>query len=127
MKNQIEYGLRWALAHLDYVQVMLLVGIAAAMFLLWRIQRAPSNTFDVADLIMWEGKASLTKFAQLGAFMTSTWGFVYLTAHNQLTETYFTGYMLAWTGAGALNQWLGSRTQMPTPPGSGNAEPTAKE
>lgn len=129
MKPSIEAALRWALDHLDYVQLMLIAGIGVALFLLWKIQKDGSNGFDIADLIMRDGKASLTKLAQLGAFMTSTWGFVYLTTHGQLTEWFYTAYMLAWTGAGALNQWLGSRNQLqpPAPQGANNADPNAKE
>lgn len=56
-------------------------------------------------------RPSLTKIGQIVALAVSTWGFVVLTLSGKLTETYFIGYMVAWSGSAALDKYLnrGSR------------------
>jgi hypothetical protein len=70
-----------------------------ALFLLWRWQRSHPE-FDLADLITGDnGKVSTTKFAQSGAWVVATWGFVTMVQQGRMTEWYFTAYMAACFGA----------------------------
>lgn len=126
MGAALEAFLRWALAHLDYVQVLLVLGGVFSLYVLYRLYKNTNNSLDLADLILQDGKASQAKLAQLGAFGISSWGFVYLTVHNQLTEWFYSSYMLAWAGAGAMTKWIDSRK----PQGDGerrDGDPGAKE
>lgn len=106
----IEAALKWALVHTDYVQVLLVVGCLTSLFLLYRLQKSKDTPFDIADFLLGpDGKASQMKLAQLGAFLISSWGFVYLTVHNQLTEWFYSSYLAIWSGSHLVNKWLDTR------------------
>ena len=76
------------------ISVIGLVGL----LLLWHWTRTHPS-FDLSDLITGDGgKVSATKFAQSGAWVVSTWGFVTLVQQNKLTEWYFAAYMTAFLG-----------------------------
>lgn len=69
-----------------------LIALMALLFL-WKWTRS-HPLFDLADLITGDnGKVSATKFAQTGAWVVGTWGFVTLIQQEKMTEWYFTGYM----------------------------------
>lgn len=51
-------------------------------------------------------KPSAAKLAQLTALIVSTWGFIVLTMRGQLTEMYFMGYMVAWSGSAAIEAYF---------------------
>ena len=42
---------------------------------------------------------SLGRQGQYVAMIVSTWGFMWLTIHDKMTEWFFVGYMFAWAGA----------------------------
>jgi len=70
-----------------------------ALILLWRWTRSHPE-FDLADLITGDnGKVSATKFAQTGAWVVATWGFVTLIQQGKMTEWFFAGYMGVCFGA----------------------------
>lgn len=71
-----------------------LTGIALfTLIMLWRWQRSHPE-FDLADLITGDnGKVSATKFAQTGAWVVATWGFVTMVQQGKLTEWYLAAYM----------------------------------
>lgn len=67
---------------------------------------------DLLDLITGDnGKVSLSKFAQCGAFFVSTWGFVHLTVSGALTEWYYGAYMISWAGANMLNKFMQAKSE----------------
>ncbi len=70
-------------------------------------------------------KPSAVKIAQLTALIVSTWGFVVLTLKGQLSEGYFVGYMVCWSGSAAVEAYYnkGSRDTRradDAPPDEGN-------
>lgn len=69
----------------------------------WQMQ---DDGFDLKDIICANGKLSSSKVARFGAFMVSTWCFVYLTANDKLTEWFFMGYMAAWVGNALFSAYL---------------------
>jgi hypothetical protein len=71
-----------------------LTGIAIlALVMLWRWQRSHPE-FDLSDLITGDnGKVSATKFAQTGAWVVATWGFVTLVQQGRMSEWYLAAYM----------------------------------
>ena len=92
---------------LDLLMVgLLVIGLVVFLWLLFKAQNAPDR-FDLRDLVMDNRKVSLTKTSQTGAFLVSTWAFVYLVLNNRFTEWYFTGYMAAWIGNRAILAWIG--------------------
>lgn len=92
----------------------LLLMIGFALCVLWVIQARKDN-FDLRWLITDEQtkQPSLHKFGQLVALAMSSWGFVYETLNGRMSEWYFTAYMVAWTGAEAVNKFITSRTELP--------------
>jgi hypothetical protein len=58
-------------------------------------------------------KPSAAKIAQLTALIVSTWGFIVLTLHGQLTEMYFIGFMASWSGSAVIESYFsrGSKDQ----------------
>lgn len=49
---------------------------------------------------------SLGRQGQYTALLISTWGFATLTINGNMTEFYFIGYMLAWSGAQFASVYL---------------------
>ena len=101
--------------------VLLAGGVTIAVTLL-RMHRDPQqpNLLDLITSTDRTGRARLDprKCFEAGAFLTSTWGFVFLTASGKLTEFYFIGYMGAWVGARFLRdreQRLGSQQRQKQP------------
>ena len=97
--------------HIDLIDVLLIVGGAVLLWILWILNRN-DNKFKIVDLLLGpDNKASLFKFAQLGSFLLTSWGFVHLTWNSELTEWYYTFYMFAWAGASLMNKYLTNKKQ----------------
>lgn len=64
---------------------------------------------DLKDLICKSGHLDEKKFTRLGAWIVSTWGFVYLILDDQFTEWYFTGYMAIWVGNAIVDKYLNNK------------------
>jgi hypothetical protein len=96
---------------LQVFPVILLV-MAVCFILAMVYMQLRNDLTDLRWLIMDRPhRPSLNKIGQIVALAVSTWGFVVLTLSGKLTETYFIGYMIAWSGSAALDKYLnrGSR------------------
>ncbi len=71
---------------------------ATILLAMWQRDNSP---FDLRHLLIDSKtqRVSLFKLGQLVALVVSSWGFVVLVSKDKLTETYFLGYMTAWTAA----------------------------
>ena len=98
------------------VVLMLIVGLGLAI--LWNFHRDRANQVDLKDLICHDGQLNEVKVTRFGAFVVSTWGFVYLILDGHFSEWYFGGYMAAWCGNALLNKYLTNRESAATPPRS---------
>jgi hypothetical protein len=78
-----------------------------ALLLIWH--RDSRNTVDLKDLICVDNKLDEKKFTRLGAWIVSTWGFVYLILDSKFTEWYFAGYMAIWVGNAIVDKYLNSK------------------
>jgi len=67
------------------------------------------SKIDLKDLICKEGRLDEKKFTRFGAWIVSTWGFVYLILLNKFTEWYFTGYMAIWVGNAIVDKYLNNK------------------
>jgi hypothetical protein len=91
---------------------LVLAGIVLVILaMLWNFHRDKDNQVDLKDLICHNGQVNEVKFTRFGAFIVSTWGFVYLILDGHFSEWYFAGYMAAWCGNALLNKYLSSRDQ----------------
>lgn len=87
---------------------LILAGVCAAGAALLIYWHCLNDRFDVRWLIVdtQTRKVSLFKVGQFVALIISTWAFVVLVQRNLLTEWFFAGYMLTWTGASLANKWI---------------------
>lgn len=84
------------------------------LLLLYIWHRDSHSRIDLKDLICKEGHLDEKKFTRFGAWIVSTWGFVYMILDDQFTEWYFLGYMTVWTGNAIVDKYL-SRGQAQQP------------
>lgn len=83
--------------------------LVSLLFLLSAQRR--SKTFSLLDLVTGDnGRVSMSKFGQCGAFVISSWGFVFLVESGSLSEWYYATYMVAWTGTSLLNKMIDQRS-----------------
>ena len=74
----------------------------------------PNNIFRLYDLICTDGVVDETKTTRMGAFVVSSWGFVYMTSADKMTEWYFLGYMAAWVSNALFSSYLASKDTKPS-------------
>lgn len=96
------------------MSLVLVIAVGMLLAVLWNFHRDRDNQVDLKDLICHEGRVNEAKFARFGAFIVSTWGFVYLILDERFSEWYFAGYMAAWVGNALVNKYLTGKE--PTPP-----------
>lgn len=85
----------------------LIVCFAMALLIVWH--RDSKSRVDLTDLLCRDGKLDEKKFTRLGAWIVSTWGFVYLVLDGKFTEWYFTGYMAIWVGNVIFDKYLNNK------------------
>lgn len=75
--------------------VVLLLGGA---WILWHAQRDPDSPVDLSYLLVDStiGKVTLAKFAGFGAFLASTWIFIFLPVTDHFDVGYASAYLLSW-------------------------------
>lgn len=78
-----------------------------ALLIVWH--KDSRSRIDLKDLICKDNRLDEKKFTRLGAWIVSTWGFVYLILSNKFTEWYFTGYMAIWVGNAIVDKYLTTR------------------
>lgn len=76
------------------------IGIGYSLLTMHKDKRLPNLT-DLLTSTDRKGKVRFDarKCFEAGAFLASTWAFIFLTAQGKLTETYLTVYMGAWVVA----------------------------
>lgn len=89
--------------------MLLAVVVIALLIILWVWHRQSDNSVDLKDLICKDGQLDEKKFSRFGAWIVSTWGFVYLILDDQFTEWYFTGYMAIWVSNAIIDKYLASK------------------
>lgn len=82
-----------------------------ATWLAWRASKSTKSQFNFEDILLDSktGRTSLYKVGQFIALALSSWGFVFLTLGDKLTEFYFGLYMATWASAPVANKWLEQR------------------
>lgn len=92
-------------SHISVVLLLLiLISFAALAFL----AQLKEDEFDVRDLLRDSktGKLSLNSVSQFIALVVSTWGFVYVTLNDRLSDWFFWGYMAVWTSAAVAEKFI---------------------
>lgn len=94
--------------------VALLVGLISAISAIKSWDKDPNNRFRVYDLICTNGVVDETKTTRMGAFVVSSWGFIYMTSADKMTEWYFLGYMAAWVSNALFKSYIDSKESNPS-------------
>ena len=93
----------------DIMYLILFLILIGAIILLWRITSDRTTSLSFIDLIAIDGKLNERKITRFGAWIVSTWGFVYLIIADKFTEWYFLGYMGAWVANALIGKALGNK------------------
>lgn len=88
------------------LSLLLALLILIAILTMIAMHRNPHDTFDIKDLVSKDGKLDEKKFTRFGAWVVSTWGFVYLLVSDKLSEWYFIGYMGAWVANAIFDKYV---------------------
>lgn len=89
--------------------IVLTMAVLAITVIIWMYQRDKTNDIDILDLVCQNGKIDEKKFTRFGAWLVSTWGFVYLILDQRFSEWYFAGYMTLWVGNVLVDKYLNGR------------------
>lgn len=76
-----------------------LIGALVALVIVRGLQRwqfDSASRFDIQDLLLENGQASRGAVVMMGAFVVTSWLFVYYTLSGKMTEGYFGLYVGAW-------------------------------
>jgi len=93
----------------DNTMEIILAGLLILILIaLVRVSRDPSNTMQLTDLITVRGRLDEKKFSRFGAWIVSTWGFIYIIVNNptQFPEWYFLGYMTVWVSNAIMGKYV---------------------
>lgn len=93
------------------VAIMLLGLFVVVTVIFIRLQFDRDSSFDLEDLICHNGRLDEKKFARFGAWVLSSWGFVYLMVKNpeSLPEWYFVGYMGVWVSNAIFEKYVNAK------------------
>jgi len=92
------------------MSIVLAMIVVFVLILLYVWHKDNSSKIDLTDLICKDDKIDEKKFTRFGAWVVSTWGFVYLMLDGKFTEWYFAGYMAIWVGNAIFDKYLNNRS-----------------
>jgi hypothetical protein len=101
------------------MEIILAVLLFMILVSLLRMSRDPGNSLNLKDLVTVNGRLEERKFTRFGAWIISTWGFVYIIVNSptQFPEWYFVGYMTVWVGNAIMGKYVGTMSpQVPQQP-----------
>jgi len=90
----------------DLMWVILGLIVLSGILYLYNLNNDNRSDIYLTDLITVNGKLSERKLTRFGAWIVSTWGFVYLISHDKLSEWYFIGYMGAWVANALIGKMV---------------------
>jgi hypothetical protein len=102
----------------DNTMELILAGLIILILIsLIRISRDSSNSMHLTDLITVRGRIDEKKFSRFGAWIDSTWGFIYIIVNNptQFPEWYFLGYMTVWVSNAIMGKYVSTMNQEDPP------------
>ena len=90
------------------MQLLLAILVLGTLYILIQLSRNPSDKLNLADLVTVNGLLDEKKFTRFGAWVVSTWAFVYLIVNKpeQFPEWYFVGYMGVWVSNAIFDKYM---------------------
>lgn len=95
------------------MSALLIIIFLMGCIMLWLYTRNQHTRIDFKDLFCTDDQIDTKKFFTLGAWIVSTWGFVYLLIEERFSEWYFAGYMAAWVGNALADKYLDKSKKEP--------------
>jgi hypothetical protein len=89
--------------------LLLFTLILVVMISLTVVHLDKTDNINLEDLISTNNKLDGEKFARFGAWIVSTWGFIYLVVMGQLTEWYFVGYIGVWVTNAIFDKYMNEK------------------
>jgi hypothetical protein len=88
--------------------LILIIGVVAALL---KLHFDQSDRIDLEELVLTNDKIDEQKFMRFGAWIISTWGFVYLVVNNNLSEWYFVGYIGVWVSNAIFDKYISNKNR----------------
>jgi len=90
------------------MQLLLAILVLGTLYILVQLSRNPSDKLNLADLVTIDGRLDEKKFTRFGAWVVSTWAFVYLIVNSpgNFPEWYFVGYMGVWVSNAIFDKYM---------------------
>ena len=108
MSNNIDWS---TISKMHFsMSAVLALTVAFLLILLYVWHKDSKSKIDLKDLICKDDKIDEKKFTRFGAWIVSTWGFVYLMLDDKFTEWYFVGYMSIWVSNAIFDKYLNNRS-----------------
>ena len=97
------------------MEILLALMVFVVVVTMIRMSLNPSDSFNLKDLVGENGHLEERKFTRFGAWVISTWGFVYILVNNPSTfpEWYFIGYMTVWVGNAIMGKYMNGKVEQP--------------
>jgi hypothetical protein len=94
----------------DNLMLFLLFFLMIVVLLkLIKVHLDPTSKISLEDIILTDDKVDEKKLARFGAWVVSTWGFVYLVVNSELTEWYFIGYIGVWVTNAIFDRYMNEK------------------
>jgi hypothetical protein len=103
------------LSPVEVMYIILALIVMVCTFYLWRLNEDQRSSISLIDLVSINGRLNERKFSRFGAWVVSTWGFIYLVVTDKLDEWYFMGYMGAWVANALIGKYIKDREGEETP------------
>ena len=90
------------------MQLLLAMLVIGTLYILIQLSRNPNDNLNLADLVTVNGRLDEKKFTRFGAWVVSTWAFVYLIVNSpgNFPEWYFVGYMGVWVSNAIFDKYM---------------------
>ena len=90
------------------MEILLALLVLIVIITMVKMTLNPNDEFDLKDLVSVDGKLDSNKFTRFGAWVVSTWGFVYLLVSKpeNFPEWYFAVYMGAWVANTIMDKYM---------------------
>lgn len=93
------------------MQLLLAMMIFIVIYVLVKLSLNPNDNLNLSDLVTVNGRLDEKKFTRFGAWVVSTWAFIYLIVNNpgNFPEWYFVGYMGVWVTNAIFDKYMTAR------------------
>jgi hypothetical protein len=93
------------------MQLLLAILVLGTFYILVQLSRNPYDKLNLSDLVTVDGRLDEKKFTRFGAWVVSTWAFVYLIVNSpgNFPEWYFVGYMGVWVSNAIFDKYMTAR------------------